>query len=63
MIEKIAAILRIKPYHFFMDRTEQNDEIKTETPYPKLPKSMQNEIRKGLNFSINELIRETLEKY
>jgi len=63
MIEKIAAILKIKPYHFFIDRTEQNDDINTENPYPKLPKSMQNEIRKGLNFSIDELIRETLEKY
>ena len=63
MIEKIAAILRIKPYHFFIDRTEQNDDINTDNPYPKLPKSMRNEIRKGLNFSINELIRETLEKY
>jgi len=63
MIEKIAAILRIKPYHFFIDRTEQNDDINTENPYPKLPKSMRNEIRSELNFSMNELIRETLEKY
>jgi transcriptional regulator with XRE-family HTH domain len=63
MIEKIAAILKIKPYHFFIDRTEQNEDIDTKNPYPKLPKSMQNEIRKRLNFSIDELIRETLEKY
>jgi len=63
MIEKIAAILKIKPYHFFIDRTEQNAEINTENPYPKMPKSMQNEIRSELHFSINELIRETLEKY
>ena len=63
MIERIAAILRIKPYHFFIDRTEENPDIDAENTYPKLPKSMRNEIRKGLNFSINELIRETLEKY
>jgi len=63
MIEKIAAILRIKPYHFFIDRTEKNTDINAENPYPKLPKSMQNEIRSELNFSMNELIRETLEKY
>jgi transcriptional regulator with XRE-family HTH domain len=63
MIEKIASILRIKPYHFFIDRTEQNDDINTDNPYPKLPKSMRNEIRSELNFSMNELIRETLEKY
>jgi transcriptional regulator with XRE-family HTH domain len=63
MIEKIAAILRIKPYHFFIDRTEQDADINAEPIYPKLPKSMQNEIRSELNFSVNELIRETLEKY
>jgi transcriptional regulator with XRE-family HTH domain len=38
MIEKIAAILRIKPYHFFIDRTEQNIDIDTENAYPKLPR-------------------------
>jgi len=63
MVEKIAAILRIKPYHFFIDRTEQNTDINSENTFPKLPKSMQNEIRSELNFSINELIRNTLEKY
>jgi transcriptional regulator with XRE-family HTH domain len=59
MIEKIAAVLKIEPYHFLIDRTAKN----TENAYPKLPKSMQNEIKSELNFSINELIRETLEKY
>ena len=63
MIEKIATILKIKPYHFFIDRTEPNPDINTENAYPKLPRSMQNELRSELNFSINELIRETLEKY
>ena len=63
MIEKISSILKIKPYHFFIDRTEQNTDINTENTYPKLPRSMQNEIRSELNFTINELIREILEKY
>ena len=63
MIEKIANILKIKPYHFFVDRTEQNSDINTDNTYPKLPRSMQKEIRSELNFTINELIREILEKY
>jgi len=63
MIEKIAFILKIKPYHFFIDRTEQDNDINPENIYPKLPRSMQNEIRSELSFSINELIRNTLEKY
>jgi len=63
MIEKIADILKIKPYLFFIDRTEQSTDIDTENIYPKLPRSMQNEIRSELSFTINELIRETLERY
>ena len=63
MIEKIAAILKIEPYHFLIDRTAKNTEANTENAYPKLPRSMQNEIRSELNFSMNELIREILEKY
>jgi transcriptional regulator with XRE-family HTH domain len=59
MIEKIAGILRIKPYHFFIDRTEEN----TDYFYPKLPKSMQKEIRNKLNFSMNDLIEEILSEY
>jgi transcriptional regulator with XRE-family HTH domain len=63
MIERIAAVLKIEPFHFFIDRTEEDADSKTENAYPKLPRSMQNEIRSELNFSINELIRETLDKY
>jgi len=63
MIEKIAVILRIKPYHFFIDRTDENTEIDTENIFPKLPKSMKNEIRGKLNLSINDLIKELLNEY
>jgi len=62
MIEKIAHILRIKPYHFFIDRTEENTEI-NEKAYPKLPKSMQSEIINELNYSMKDLIREVIIKY
>jgi len=63
MIEKIAAILRIKPYHFFINRAEENADINIENTYPKLPKSMQKEMRNEILFSINEIIRDTFEKY
>jgi hypothetical protein len=53
----------IKPYHFFIDRTEQNSDMDTENAYPKLPKSMQNEIRNELNLSMNDLIKDILNKY
>jgi transcriptional regulator with XRE-family HTH domain len=63
MVEKIAAILRIQPHHFFIDRAEQNAGINSESAYPRLPASMKKEIRSELSFSMNELIREILEKY
>jgi len=63
MIEKIAAILRIKPYYFFIDRTEENTDAHTQNTFPKLPQSMQNEIRSRLNLVINDLIKEILNEY
>nr|AGS51894.1 DNA-binding protein [uncultured bacterium contig00002] len=63
MIERIAAVLKIEPFHFFIDRAKEDDGADSGKAYPKLPRSMQNKIRSELNFSINELIRETLEKY
>jgi len=63
MIEKIAVILRIKPYYFFIDRTEVNIEINTESAFPKLPRSMQNEIRSKLNLLVNDSIKEILNEY
>ena len=63
MIEKIASILRIKPYYFFIDRTEENTETTPENTFPKLPKSMRNEIRAKLNLLMNDSIKEILNEY
>jgi transcriptional regulator with XRE-family HTH domain len=63
MIEKMAHFLRIKPYHFFIDRTEQTTHIDTENTYPKLPKSMKIEIKNEMDLSISEVIKEILSKY
>lgn len=50
MIEKIAEILRIEPYHFFRNSTEAVD-----TVYPILPNSMKIEIKDQINSTINEI--------
>jgi len=63
MIEKISAVLRIKPYHFFIDQAEENTGVSTQITFPKLPKSMQNEIRSKLSLLMNDLIKEILEEY
>ena len=63
MIEKIAAILRIEPYQFFIDRNDDNFDTLIEKAYPKLPKSMQKEIINKLNLSMNNVFKEVFEEY
>ena len=63
MIEKMAHILQIEPYHFFINQTEKNSHTGIENVYPKLPKSMKNEIKEQIDLSISEVIKEILNKY
>jgi len=63
MIEKIAEILRIEPYHFFINRTNQNSGNNNENIYPKLPVSMKNEMNSEMGLSICKVINEILTKY
>ena len=56
LIEKIAGILRIEPYHLFKDRTVRNNESETENAYPLLPNAMKAEIRKYIDSSISEIL-------
>ena len=59
MIEKIAQILRIEPYHLFKNNTEKPGDSKNESTYPLLPNSMKTEIREKIDL----LVSEVLEKY
>jgi len=62
MIEKFAEILRIEPYHFFINRTNKSaGDI--ENTYPKLPISMKNEINNEIDLSISKVIKEIFTKY
>jgi transcriptional regulator with XRE-family HTH domain len=63
MIERMAHILRIEPYHFFINRTKHSVHIDTENVYPKLPKSMKNEIKNQMDLTISGVINEILSKY
>jgi len=59
MIEKMAEMLRIEPYLFFINRTKQNADDDIENIYPKLPNSMKNE----METEISNVIKEILKKY
>jgi transcriptional regulator with XRE-family HTH domain len=67
LIEKMADILRIEPYHFFKNRTDDNRDSETESLFPRLPNSMKNQIRSQIKTHIdqstNEMLNEILDKY
>ena len=65
MIEKMANILRIEPYHFFKSPKDVNSE--TEGLFPRLPNSMKKQIKTQIkaqiDLSTSEIIDEILNKY
>jgi transcriptional regulator with XRE-family HTH domain len=67
MIEKMADVLRIEPYHFFQNRTNNESDSDTENLFPRLPNSMkkqiQTQIKTQINQSINEILGEILNNY
>jgi transcriptional regulator with XRE-family HTH domain len=67
LIEKMAEILRIEPYHFFKNRTDNSHNSDTESLFPRLPNSMKNQIKPQIKTQIdqstNEILNEILNKY
>lgn len=66
LIEKIAGILRIEPYHFFKNRAEAGNYPDMEI-CPRLPNSMKNHIKTHIKtqmeLSLNAILDETLNQY
>jgi len=54
MIEKIAAVLKIEPYHFFKAKTENNNTSDTECIFPPLPNSMKKQINLQIKTQIEQ---------
>jgi transcriptional regulator with XRE-family HTH domain len=67
MIEKIAGVLRIEPYHFFKNKSENGHHSDTDNLFPQLPNSMKNQIKTQIktqiDHSTNEILNEILSKY
>jgi len=67
MIEKMAYILRIEPYHFFKNPKDNNFNLETESLFPRIPNSMKtqikNQIKAQMDLSTNEILNEILNKY
>jgi transcriptional regulator with XRE-family HTH domain len=60
MIEKIADILRIEPYHFFKNPRDSDTNSDTENLFPRLPNSMKKQIKIQIKTQINHSTSEIL---
>ena len=67
MIEKIANILRIEPYHFFKRANDDKKNSETESLFPRLPNSMKKQIQTQIKIQMDkttsEILTEILSKY
>jgi len=59
MIEKIAGVLRIEPYHFFKNKTDNNN-TDSEVLFPRLPNSMKKQIKTQIKTQIDQSTNEIL---
>jgi transcriptional regulator with XRE-family HTH domain len=60
MIEKIAGVLKIEPYHFFKNKTEDNHDADAENLFPRLPNSMKKQIKTQIKTQIDQSTSEIL---
>ena len=63
MIEKMAYVLRIEPYHLFKNQTNNPANSDTENRFPRLPNAMKNQIATQIDVSMNKVLTEILSKY
>ena len=55
MIERIAEVLKVEPYHLFRDWTKGDNETDNEKFYPFLPNAMKTEIKSQIELSISKI--------
>jgi transcriptional regulator with XRE-family HTH domain len=57
MVDKIAAALRIEPYHFFKDPIGKDEAAAVDKIYPKLPMPMKKEIAHQIDAAIADILK------
>jgi transcriptional regulator with XRE-family HTH domain len=63
MIEKMAYVLRIEPYHFFKTTNENSYNADAENVFPRLPNAMKNQIKTQIDVSMSKVLTDILSKY
>jgi len=60
LVEKIAYILRIEPYRFFINQNDNTVKADAENIFPRLPNSMKKQITTQIKTQINRSTSEIL---
>jgi len=60
LIEKIANVLRIEPYHFFKSPKDNSPVSDSESLFPRLPNSMKKQIRTQIKTQIDQSTSEII---
>ncbi|MDR0289922.1 MAG: helix-turn-helix transcriptional regulator [Treponema sp.] len=63
MIEKMAHVLRVEPYHLFKTPKDYALNADTENVFPRLPNAMKNQIKTQIDVSMSKVLTEILGKY
>ena len=63
LVEKMADILRIEPYHFFKKKAVKNNNSDAESIFSLLPNSIKTKIKTQIDLSTSEILNEILSKY
>ncbi|MDR0455695.1 MAG: helix-turn-helix transcriptional regulator [Treponema sp.] len=58
MIEKMANVLRIEPYHFLRNPNDITANTEAESLFPRLPNSMKNQINNQINQLSSDFLKE-----
>jgi transcriptional regulator with XRE-family HTH domain len=56
MIEKIASVLGVEPYHFFKKQTDNSDNIDIAKVFTRLPYSIKKQIQKQIKTQVKSQI-------
>jgi transcriptional regulator with XRE-family HTH domain len=63
LVEKMAYVLRLEPYHLFKTPKDSRLNNDTENVFPRLPNAMKNQIKTQIDVSMSKALSDILSKY
>jgi transcriptional regulator with XRE-family HTH domain len=63
LIEKMANVLKVEPYHFFKIQKDDSLSADVENIFPRLPNAMKNQIKIQIDVSMSKVLSEIFDNY